>query len=186
MKIAHCWMASAALAAALTVVAPSASAQGILSSNTRRMAVTLNLGGSIGVAGPAGVAFRLNPEFHYSFGEGMRGPAIGAGIDMLLPGFGIGASGRFQWNFQPIESVAFLVTPYGGITVGGLFASSPLGSLNLFYFGVHFGGEVRLILADRGFLTLRPLGFTVPILAGEGGGGAGFAYDVALGGGVTF
>ncbi len=187
MKHARLWLSGAALGAALALAAPNASAQGALSGNSRRMGATLNLGGSIGIAGGGGAvgvgaAFRLNPEFHYSFGEGMRGPAIGVGLDMYIPGFGIGALGRFQYNIQPIEGVAFLITPYGGLTAGGIFG----GGFGAFLLAFHFGGELRLILADRGFLTFRPIGFSVPLFIGDLGALAFFNYDIAFGGGATF
>jgi hypothetical protein len=183
MKHGKKWLAGATLGTALALAAPDASAQNILGQNTRRMAAILNMGGYIGIAGGGvGGLFRLNPEFHYSFGEGMRGPALGVGLDMYIPGFGLGANARFQWNIQPIDNVAFLITPYGGVTAGGFFG----GGGGIFFMGIHFGGELRLILADRGFLTFRPIGFSVPIYIGGPIAGAGFAYDVAFGGGVTF
>ncbi|MFO0560640.1 MAG: hypothetical protein U0269_21675 [Polyangiales bacterium] len=184
MKHTNKLLAGAALGAALALAAPEASAQGILSGNSRRMGATLNIGGSIG----AGIgAFRLTPEFHYAFGgRGMTGPAIGVGVDLLIPGFGVGAFGRFAWNIQPLDGVSFFITPYGGLSVGGLFGELA----SLFYLGIHFGGEVRFIFADRFFLTVRPIGFTVPITVGEvggmAGGGAGFGYDGAFGLGATF
>jgi hypothetical protein len=181
MKHTNKLLAGAALGAALALAAPEASAQGILSGNSRNMGATLNIGGSVDFVGGGG-AFRLTPEFHYAFGgRGMAGPAIGAGLDLLIPGFGIGAFGRFAYNIQPIENVAFFITPYGGLTAGGIFNAGG----GVFYLGIHFGGEVRFIFADRFFLTVRPIGFTVPIYIGAVGG-AGFGYDGAFGLGATF
>lgn len=182
MKHTSKLLAGAALGAALALAAPEASAQGILSGNSRRMGATLNIGGSAYFTGIGGGAFRLTPEFHYAFGgRGMAGPAIGVGLDLLIPGFGIGAFGRFAYNIQPIDGVAFFITPYGGLSVGGVFNDA----FAAFYLGIHFGGEVRFIFADRFFLTVRPIGFTVPIYIGSAGG-AGFGYDGAFGVGATF
>lgn len=172
-------LAAAAVGLALSTLAPEASAQGILSGNSRRMGATLNFGGTVG----AGIgAFHLTPEFHIAFGgRGMAGPSLGVGVDMIIPGFGVGAMGRFAWSFQPIADTAFFVTPYGGLTAGGVFNDAGA----MFYLGIHFGGELRFILADRFFLLVRPLGFTVPIFIGDFGG-AGFGWDGMLGVGATF
>ncbi len=182
MKQGSKLLAAAALGAALAVTTQDASAQGIVSGNSRRMGATLNLGGSAYFTGVGGGGFRLTPEFHLAFGgRGMAGPAIGVGLDLLIPGFGIGAFGRFAYNFQPLDGVAFFVTPYGGLTAGGVFNEL----FAAFYLGVHFGGEVRFIFADRFFLTVRPLGFSIPIYVGDAGG-VNFGYDGALGFGATF
>ncbi len=171
---------SAIVVAAVALSVSPANAEGIVSANSRRMAATLNVGGTALFAGPLGGGFRVTPEFHFAFGwRGVAGPSIGVGLDLLVPGVGLGAFARFSYNIQPLDGVAFFVTPYGGLTAGGVFNDLFAG----FYLGVHFGGEVRFIFADRFFLTVRPLGFSVPIFVGAG---VGFGYDGALGFGATF
>ena len=107
------------------------------------------------------------------------GPAIGA---MLAETFGFGAfllqvGPKFWWDI-PITDAAIYITPQAELGYAGAFG----GGASAHFFNWEFGLEGRIILGDRGLLIFRPIGFDFF----AGGGGFTVAYDLMLGGGVTF
>lgn len=185
----HRKIAGVAVLGAALALSNSASAQNILSPNTRGRAVVLNLGGGYG--GWGGGA-RVDLEYQQHFRGRYEGPGFGVGLTFpLWAGFGIGVEGRFMYDWQPIPDVAFLVTPYIGLSAGFWSWTYYCGGgggcagAAAAWIGPEAGLDLKFVLFERFVLGFRPVGISVPFVA-YNGFNAGWGYHGALILGLTF
>jgi hypothetical protein len=185
----HWKIAGAALIGAALSLSNTASAQNILGSNSHGQAGVLTFGGGYG--GWGGGA-RVDLEYQNHFGGGYRGAGFGVGLTLpLWAGFGIGAEARFIYDWQPIPNVAFLITPYVGLSAGfwswnGYCAGGSCAGSAAFWFGPELGLELKVVLFDRLLLGFRPLGINLPFVLHNNGLNFGWGYHAAFSIGVTF
>jgi hypothetical protein len=121
--------------------------------------------------------------FHFS-GDG-EGPALGVSFE---EGFGdhlirFQPGVKFWWDIQPDNDLALYIAP----TVKAGYALfhldlEGLGEANEHAFNGQVGAAVRLVLADRALVYLRPI--TLDMFFTEDG--MAMTYDIMAGGEVTF
>ena len=132
--------------------------------------------------------FKFSPEFGYHFSGNFEGPALGAGFDVSAGGtFGVSVvrfepGVKFWWDIPIIDDLGVTVAPFGKAGYG-LYRSDFLGFTATSHFA-HFqiGAAGRLSLANRAVVFIQPITFNM--LAN--GDGTAFAYDILVGGGVTW
>jgi hypothetical protein len=133
------------------------------------------LGGAWNVRADAGHQFKLVEGFAWHFLGQAHGPAIALELQQGFGGavtFVVGP--RFKWDFQILRALAIYVAPF--LQLGYLRASSSSA------FNLQFGGETKLILAQRAAVFWRPFQLNFGFL----GDRTSFAYDLIIGGGVIF
>jgi hypothetical protein len=166
---------------------------GVLSPSSRAGFASFGIGPSVGIAacGDPGCGdaseftqVMLSQElgWHVSGdGEGFAlGLAVGEGLGNHI--FRFQPSFKMWWDIQPSD-LAIYITP--SLELGyALFHADAggLGSADEHAFHAQLGAEVRLVLADRALLSLKPVG--IDVYAQEDGVLVGYALSVN--GGVTF
>lgn len=185
----HWQIAGAALVGAALSLSQTASAQNIINSNSHGQAGVLNFGGGYG--GWGGGA-RVDLEYQLHFNRRYEGPGIGLGVTLpLWAGFGVGFEGRFMYDIQPISNVAFLITPYIGLSTGfwswtAYCNGAGCTGAGAFWIGPEGGLDLKVILFDRLMIGLRPLGISLPFVFHNGGANFGWGWHGAFILGVTF
>jgi hypothetical protein len=147
----------------------------ILRPSTRSMFGTFWLGGTFGL-NAGGSVFKMGQEFGWHWSGDFTGGAIGA---YLHESFAGGAAAvqlgpKFWWDFQIMDGLGLYISPSVaiGIAIAGGGAA----------FDMNLGCEAKLALADRGFVSFKPIGINIV----AGGGGALVGWDFLFGGGVMF
>ena len=158
---------------------------------TRSLALSLALGGALGLdSSPS--QFKLRQTFDVHFSGASSGIGIGLFLAQSLGGDGVilQAGPRLLWDIQLSSGAALYLSPDLGVGLT-FVSSSPTGryGANEDILGVTaaLGLELKLILADRVLLFLRPVGLEL-IIGGEGldtADGLFLRYDLLLGVGVT-
>ncbi len=170
---------------------PVASGSFVIRPGTRPWVVSLALGGALGLdSSPS--QFKLRQTFDYHF----SGASSGIGLGLLL-GESLGGDGailqvgpRLFWDIQLSSRAGFYLSPALGLGLTYI-ANSPEGrhgsNEDILAVTAALGVELKLILADRVLLFLRPLGLEL-MIGGEGldtVDGLLLRYDLLLGVGVT-
>jgi hypothetical protein len=183
----HSYFAAAAVLGATLAISTTANAQDVVGDNSRPTAFVGNFGGGFGSGFGGG---RVELEFQYHMRGRQQGPGFGVGLLVpLWAGAGIGAQGRFMYDIQVIPNVAFLITPYVGLSAGfwnRWCGGGRDGYCGGGWIGPELGLELKLILLDRLLIGIRPVGLSLPIGLGYGNDWFWWGYHGAFIIGVTF
>jgi hypothetical protein len=178
---------SVTLAALAALAIPSVSqAQSGLSAHSRGRALALN---ALAGAGSVGGRARAHLEYQQHFGPSYHEHMVGVGLSLAGGGAPfLGVSGRYQYDFKPIENVAFFLSPYAGLELGLAFAPCGGSGATLsdtcagFGLAPVAGLDLKLIVVDRLLLGLRPVGLVFPIgFGGLAGATWGFEGGITIG-----
>ena len=158
----------------------------ILRRGTRRMWAGGSFGPGISMGAGAITQFKLTETFGFHFRRSADGPALA--FD-LSESFGHGVTllqitPRFVWDIPIVDGLGFYISPYGGLGFSHLFGTAKYGGVSSGYsaFEICFGVKGKLILGDRGYVFMQPIGIDI-LIRGEG---ATARWDFLFGGGVTF
>jgi hypothetical protein len=178
-------LAAIAVVGAALSVTTTAQAQSALSGHSRGMAVALNATGGWGYWGGRA---RLNPEFQLHFGGNYEAHMLGIGLAFAGDsGNYLALTARYQYDYKPIGNVAFFISPYAGADIGMVFYNGVCGGSNncaAFVLSPMLGLDLKLIIADRLLLGIRPIGLVFPIAFGGRNSGWGLEGGVSIG--ITF
>jgi hypothetical protein len=183
----HLVRLSAALFVAALALPSIGHAQSGLSAHSRGRALALN---ALAGAGSVGGRARAHLEYQQHFGPAYHEHMVGVGLAFAGGGAPfLGVTGRYQYDFKPIDGVAFFLSPYGGLEVGIAFApcgggSGPALTDTCAGFGLApvAGLDLKLIVVDRLLLGLRPVGLVFPIgFGGLASASWGFEGGVTIG-----
>lgn len=205
-SVGNGWVALAALASALPIAdghaaePPAAPAHDAVEQDsgigpsTRPMWLALGFGPNVGIGScvrhlcnleQSYTQFKISEDFGYHVGGGGDGFAIGANLQQAFGNDVYRVSGGFRmwWDVAVSDDLGFYVTPmlHLGYSLQH-FDFGPLGTLTEHFFNPQLGLDLRLALADRAIVYVRPL--TADMSVGKDG--VGVAYDAVVGGGFTF
>jgi len=95
-----------------------------------------------------------------------------------------------MYDIQPIPNVAFLITPYIGLSTGfwswsAYCYGAGCTASGAFWIGPELGLDLKIVLFDRLLLGLRPIGFSLPFVF-HNRANFGWGYHGAFTIGVTF
>jgi hypothetical protein len=120
--------------------------------------------------------FKMMQQIGYHFSGDASGPAIGLVVEEgFVRTFRFEVGAKFWWDIQLVDDMAIYLYPEG--KVGFAAWTNPLEP----FFNTQVGVGAKVILDDRWVVFLRPIAPTFYI-----GQSFVFAWEVMLGGGVTF
>jgi hypothetical protein len=187
----RCWLGSAAIALGLVLCsAPDAqAAPEILRPGTRPWEADMGFGPSfIGYnnyhhydrdywhSSRGDFQFKMMEQIGYHFFKDSSGPALGLNLEEgFVRAFRFEADAKFWWDIQLVDDMAIYLYPEAKL--GFAFWTNPFEP----FFNTQVGLGAKVILDDRWVIFLRPIAPSFFI-----GRSFIFAWDVMLGGGVTF
>jgi hypothetical protein len=120
--------------------------------------------------------FKMMEQIGYHFFKDSSGPALGLNLEEgFVYAFRFEANAKFWWDIQLVDDMAIYLYPEAKL--GFAFWTNPFEP----YFNTQVGLGAKVILDDRWVVFLRPIAPSFFI-----GRSFIFAWDVMLGGGVTF
>ncbi len=157
----------------------------ILRRGTRRMWAGGAFGPSFWMETGGGTQIKLTQTFGFHFKRSAEGPALafdlsesfGSGVTVLQ------ITPRFVWDIPIIDGLGFYLSPDAGIGFAHAFYSRGYyyASGGASAFEIKFSFKGKLILGDRGYVYMQPIGVDILI-----GNSTTARWDFMFGGGVTF
>lgn len=161
----------------------------MLRRGTRRMWAGGAFGPAFWMETGGATQIKLTQTFGFHFKRAAEGPAIAFDIS---ESFGSGVTvlqitPRFVWDIPIVDGLGFYLSPDVGIGFGHAFVGTTYGyygatsSTGYSAFELKFSFKGKLVLGDRGYVYMQPMG--VDILIGDS---TTARWDFMFGGGVIF
>lgn len=163
--------------------APAASRRSLVAPSSRAMFATFSLAPAFGLSTYSATQLKLAQSFGYHVGGGGEGFAIGAEIQESLGGhaFAFNVGPKAWYDFAVARDLGVYIAPTVMMGLGYASVDGYWSSVSSVGFDMQFGVDVKVVLADRGLVFVRPV--TIDIAIGDA---VALRYDLVFGGGVTF
>ncbi len=160
-----------------------AARRSLVAPSSRAMFATFSLAPAFGLSTYAATQLKLAQSFGYHLSGDGEGFAIGAEIQESLGGnaFAFNVGPKAWYDFAVARDLGVYVAPTVMMGLGYASVDSFWGSVSAVGFDMQFGVDVKVVLADRGLLFVRPV--TIDIAIGDA---VALRYDLVFGGGMTF